>query len=186
MLIERAVVQLAPAPCQVVENQLADSLVADLVAVDEFLQGPPPGEYRGPHRRWCGGRELAHLVQDRPGQLAGELAAVLLSPRFHVQPLIAGLPHVVQERLGRQVSQGDALRGQRDRDVEQRRGVVHRVHRMVLYSLPEILQQRVALGGEEPLPVAVEPGGPQRPQRGPDHAQAEQAGHPGADLLAPP
>src|SRR5260370_29645820 len=116
MLIEEAVVQLAPAASQVAENQLADSLMADLVAVDELLQGPPPGEYRGPHRRWCGGRELAHLVQDRPGQLAGELAAVLLSARFHVQPPVPGLPHVMQERPRRHARPGGAPPGPRDPD----------------------------------------------------------------------
>jgi hypothetical protein len=89
MLVKGAVVQLASALRQVVEDQLPYSLVADLVAVDEFLQRPPSGEHCCSHRRWCAGREQAHLVQDRPGQLPGELATVLFSSRFHVQPLVA-------------------------------------------------------------------------------------------------
>jgi hypothetical protein len=47
-----------------------------------------------------------------------------------------------------------------------------------------VLEQRVALGGEEPLPVAEEPGGPQRPQRWPDDPETEQAGGSDADLVA--
>ena len=74
---------------------------------------------------------------------------------------------------------------QRDRDVEQRRSVVHRVHRMVLDALPEVLQQRIVLGGQESFSVAVEPGRPQRQQRRADDAEPEQAGGTGADLLAP-
>ena len=124
-------------------------------------------------------------MQHWPGQLARELAAVLLPARFHVQPLIAGLPHVVQECLRCQAGQGDALGGQRDRDVEQRRSVVYRVHRMVLDALPEVLQQRIVLGRQESFSVAVEPGRPQRQQRWADDAESEQAGGTSADLLAP-
>src|SRR5260370_8281095 len=110
MLIEGAVVQLGPAARQVVEDQLADSLVADLVAVDEFLQRPPPREHRGPHRRWCGWREQAPLVQDRPCHLATEPAAVLLSPPFPVQPPLAGLPPVLPESPRPPLFQRVALR----------------------------------------------------------------------------
>ena len=70
-------------------------------------------------------------------------------------------------------------------DVEQRRACGAADAPAVLDALPEVLQQRIALGGEEPLPVAVEPGGPQRLQRRPDHAQAEQAGHAGETSFCP-
>ncbi|MFR9749418.1 hypothetical protein ACL02S_00125 [Nocardia sp. 004] len=58
------------------------------------------------------------------------------------------------------------------------------MHRGALDAIPELLQQRVALGGEEPLPVAQEPGRAQRLQRRPDYPEAEQAGRAHADLVA--
>jgi hypothetical protein len=58
------------------------------------------------------------------------------------------------------------------------------MHRGALDAFPELLQQRVALGGEEPLPVSEESGRAQRLQRRPDHPKAEQAGRAHADLVA--
>jgi hypothetical protein len=68
---------------------------------------------------------------------------------------------VVQDSRRGQVGQGDALRGQGDRDVEQRGAVVDRVHRGALHLLPELVQQRVVLGDEEPLAVVEELVGPE-------------------------
>ncbi|WP_280302631.1 hypothetical protein [Nocardia abscessus] len=90
----------------------------------------------------------------------------------------------MQERLGGQVDERDALRRQRRCGVEQCRAVVQRMHRGALDAFPELLQQRVALCGEEPLPVAQEPGRAQCLQRRPDHPKAEQAGRAHADLVA--
>jgi len=163
---------------------LPDTPVADVVAVDQLLDGAAPAEHGGPQRRRGAGWEVAHVVQHLPGQLPGELATAGVIAAFEGQAVVAGLPHVVQERLGCQVGQGDALCRQRRGGVEQRRTVVQRMHGGVLDALPELLQQRVALGGEEPFAVAQEPGGPQRLQRGPDHTEAEQAGGADADLVA--
>lgn len=102
------------------------------------------------------------------------------------QPLAAALPRVVQEGLGGQLGQGDALGGQGSRDVEQRSAVVDRVHRGGLHLFPELVQQRVVLGDEEPPAVVEELVGPERFQRRLDDAQAEQARGAGPDLAPVP
>ncbi len=125
--------------------------MADAVAVDQLLDRAAPAEQGRPQRRRGAGGEVAHLVQHPPGQLPGELAAALLAAALEIQAVVAGFPHVVQEGPGCQPSQRDALRRQRRGDIEQRRTMVQRMNRGVLDMLPELLQQRVALGGEEPF-----------------------------------
>lgn len=100
--------------------------------------------------------------------------------------MTAALPRVVQEGIRSQVGRRDALRGESDRDVEQRGPVVDRVHRRGLDLGPELLQQRVVLGGKEALPVAEEGVRPECLQRGLDDPQTHQAGSAGADLAPLP
>jgi hypothetical protein len=63
---------------------------------------------------------------------------------------------------------------------------VDRVHRCALHLRPELLQQRVVLSDEEPLPVVEELVRPERFQRRLDDAQAEQARRAGPDLAPVP
>jgi hypothetical protein len=92
----------------------------------------------------------------------------------------------VQESCRGQIGQGDTLRGQGDRDVEQRGAVVDRVHRGGLHLFPELVQQRVVLSDEEPPAVIEELVGPERFQRRLDDPQAEQARGTGPDLTPIP
>ena len=162
-VVQRRVVQLGFASFQVSDEQVPDPGVADLVPVDQLFDRQPPVQQRGLQRRRPAGREVVHRVEHLPGQVPGEPAAGSARPQH--QSLAAALPRVVQEGCGGQVGQRDALRGERDRDVEQRGPVVDRVHRRGLRPGPELLQERVVLGGEETLPVVEEDVRPEGLQR---------------------
>lgn len=123
-------------------------------------------------------------MEHLPCQVSGEPAARSACPQY--QSLTAALPRVVQEGCRCQIGQGDALCGEGDRDVEQRGSVVNRVHRRGLDLVPELLQQRVVLRGEEALPVVEEGVRPECLQRGLDDPQTQQAGSPGPDLAPVP
>ncbi|MFR9749419.1 hypothetical protein ACL02S_00130 [Nocardia sp. 004] len=112
------VVHLGLPAAQIVQQQLPHALVADVVAVDQFLDRTAPAEHGRPQRRRGTGWEMAHVVQHLPGQLPGELTAARLPAALEGQAVVAGFPHVVQERFGGQLDQCDALRRQRRRGVE--------------------------------------------------------------------
>jgi hypothetical protein len=82
---------------------------------------------------------VTHLVQYPPGQLPGELPTALLAAALEIQAVVTGFPHVVQEGLGCQIGQRDALRRQRRGDIEQRGTMVQRMNRGVLDTLPQLL-----------------------------------------------
>ena len=99
-LVQGGVVHLGLAALQVVHEQLADALMADAVAVDQFLDRAASAEHGCPQRRRGASGEVARLVQHPPGQLPGELAAALHAAALEVQAVVAGFPHIAEECLG--------------------------------------------------------------------------------------
>jgi hypothetical protein len=99
-LVQGRVVHLGLSPAQIIQQQLPDALVADVVAVDQFLDRAAPAEHGSPQRRRGARWEMAHVVQHLPSQLPRELATARLATALECQAVIPGFPHVVQECLG--------------------------------------------------------------------------------------
>ena len=154
--LEAGVVQVGgPAP-EVVDEQLADSLIADWVVADEFLDRPLSPCQRGPHRQGRARREHAHGVQHVPGGAAGEAVGPGLAHVRHGRLDAAGLVRVVQQRAGGDVRERDALNGQQAAQLVGR--VAPRPPRRAERAgvLDELVQQRIVLGLDEELRVPLE------------------------------
>jgi len=131
----------AARPVEVIDEQPPHGLVGDRVAVDQLLDAELPAVHRRPHGGRRCGREVPHLVEHVPCQLADELVGDLPARQQH-RPHKPGLVREGQQCRRGDVGQRDALHREQAGDVQQRGSAMLKRHLVGRDVLGEGVQQR--------------------------------------------
>ena len=162
------VVEVVAAAGQVERQHLGYIQVGQLIGVDQLRGCHRGGAHRAAQRGGDTGREVSGLVQHLPGEVSD---VVLIASAVAAA---AGLDRVVQQPLGAQISQLDALGGQGAGDIEPRAALVVRRGTGLIDKFHEPVQVWIGLGGLEELKIVLEPTRAERGQRRADHPQPEE------------
>ena len=170
---QRRVVDLRLPPAQVVDQQIPDTPVAQLVAIDQLSRAECGPVQAGLQRVRRTGRKMPHPVQHVPHQPPPMAAR---RTGLHDRgPVAGGVDREVQQRLRGGVPQGNSLTEQHTGDVIQG-GLAQRVAPPNPVDLGnEAVQQRIVLRNLQRVSQVNYLVGPQRHQRRLDHSQTHQA-----------
>ncbi len=170
-----AVVELAGAALEIVDEELPHRPVGDVVPVDQLLDGeaaPDGGRTDGPR---SAGREVAHGIQDLPGQKAAE--GVVASAAGERDAVAPALPGVVEQCLRRQLVEPDPEDGEGAGHVEGAAETDAVAGLDCAHLFVEAVELRVGLGDAEEVGVVMDRARAERGEGRPDEAQAEHELH---------